>query len=119
MVALSETRLSVNDRPSDDHGPRRGDGEIRFVVLHYTDTETLQESLRLLTTPAREASSHYLIDEDGTLYRLVAESRRAWHAGLSTWRGVTDVNSHSIGIELQNPGHRCATGPFPKRRCGL
>src|SRR5208283_3912019 len=67
-----------------------------------------------LCDPAAKVSAHYLIDEDGTVYSLVPEEMRAWHAGLSSWRGKTDVNSRSIGIELVNPGHEFGYRPFPK-----
>src|SRR3546814_17201741 len=64
--------------------------------------------------PAAKVSAHYVVDEDGTVYRLVAEERRAWHAGVSAWRGARDVNSRSIGIELVNPGHERGYRPFPE-----
>src|SRR3546814_16707189 len=64
--------------------------------------------------PAAKVSAHYVVDEDGTVYRLVAEERRAWHAGVSAWRGARDVNSRSIGIELVNPGHEWGYRPFPE-----
>lgn len=74
------------------------------VVLHQTTDNTADEALDTLTDPARKVSAHYLIGRDGTLYRLVDESRRAWHAGVSYWGGNTDMNSASIGIELDNNG---------------
>ena len=67
-----------------------------------------------LCDPEAKVSSHYLLDEDGTLHRLVAEEHRAWHAGASHWRGITDVNSASIGIEIVNPGHEWGYRPFPE-----
>ena len=78
---------------------------ISMVVLHYTGMRTAAEALERMCDPAAEVSAHYMIDEDGTVHRLVDEAKRAWHAGKSYWRGVTDVNSASIGIELVNPGH--------------
>ena len=86
---------------------------LRFVVLHYTGMKTLAESLARLRDPAAAVSAHYLIDEQGGILQLVAERDRAWHAGKSFWRGVTDLNSASIGIELQNPGHAFGYRPFP------
>lgn len=85
---------------------------ISMVVLHYTGMQTMQEALDRLCDPAAEVSAHYLIDEDGTVIRLVPEDKRAWHAGRSYWRGITDVNSASIGIELVNPGHEFGYRPF-------
>lgn len=85
---------------------------ISMVVLHYTGMQTMQEALDRLCDPAAEVSAHYLIDEDGTVIRLVPEEKRAWHAGRSYWRGITDVNSASIGIEIVNPGHEFGYRPF-------
>lgn len=85
---------------------------ISMVVLHYTGMRTMQEALDRLCDPAAEVSAHYLIDEDGTVIRLVPEEKRAWHAGRSYWRGITDVNSASIGIEMVNPGHEFGYRPF-------
>ncbi len=85
-----------------------------MVVLHYTGMQTAAEALERLCDPAAEVSAHYLIDEDGTVIRLVDEANRAWHAGRSSWREITDINSASIGIELVNPGHEWGYRPFPK-----
>ena len=78
---------------------------ISMVVLHYTGMPTADEALARLCDPAAKVSAHYLIDEDGTVTALVPEEKRAWHAGKAFWRGITDINSASIGIELVNPGH--------------
>lgn len=83
------------------------------IVIHYTDTRTEADALEILCDRERQVSAHYLIGEQGTVYRLVPESERAWHAGLSFWRGERDVNSRSIGIELQNPGERFGYRSFP------
>ena len=103
--------LNVIERPSPNHGERRL--PIDMVVLHYTDMESAQAALGRLGDPAAEVSAHYLIDEDGTVYALVDEARRAWHAGAGFWAGGTDINSRSIGIELQNPGHGLGYRDFP------
>jgi N-acetylmuramoyl-L-alanine amidase len=102
------------DRPSPNHGPRPADAVIDILLLHYTGMTTAEAALARLTDPATQVSCHWLIDEDGTLYRLVDEGRRAWHAGRSFWAGCTDVNSRSIGIELVNPGHELGYPPFPQ-----
>ncbi|MCK9541221.1 MAG: N-acetylmuramoyl-L-alanine amidase [Novosphingobium sp.] len=85
---------------------------VSMVVLHYTGMETGAAALERLCDPAAKVSAHYLIDEDGTVTRLVPEEKRAWHAGKSYWRGITDVNSASIGIEIVNPGHEFGYRPF-------
>jgi N-acetylmuramoyl-L-alanine amidase len=86
--------------PSPNHNARRPN----FVIIHDTGSGDVERALRTLTDPAREVSSHYLIGRDGTLYQLVDENRRAWHAGASYWGGNSDINSASIGIELDNTG---------------
>ena len=78
---------------------------IDMIVLHYTGMKTAQEALHRLRDPEAKVSAHYVIDEDGTIYQLVDEAKRAWHAGVSHWRGVDNVNHNSIGIEIVNPGH--------------
>jgi N-acetylmuramoyl-L-alanine amidase len=85
---------------------------ISMVVLHYTGMRTGEEALERMCDPAAEVSAHYMIEENGTVIRLVDEAKRAWHAGKSYWRGITDVNSASIGIELVNPGHEWGYRPF-------
>jgi len=85
---------------------------ISMVVLHYTGMRTGAEALARMCDPAAEVSAHYMIEENGTVIRLVDEAKRAWHAGKSYWRGITDVNSASIGIELVNPGHEWGYRPF-------
>ncbi|GGC07939.1 N-acetyl-anhydromuramyl-L-alanine amidase [Novosphingobium endophyticum] len=87
---------------------------ISMVVLHYTGMKTAKEALERMCDPEAEVSAHYMIDEDGMVTRLVPEEKRAWHAGRSYWRGLTDVNSASIGIELVNPGHEFGYRPFPE-----
>jgi N-acetylmuramoyl-L-alanine amidase len=78
---------------------------ISMAVLHYTEMASAEDALARLTDPEAKVSAHYLITEAGEVIRLVEEDKRAWHAGLSYWRGHPDVNSASIGIELDHPGH--------------
>ncbi|BBC74229.1 N-acetylmuramoyl-L-alanine amidase [Altererythrobacter sp. B11] len=85
---------------------------ISMVVLHYTEMQPVTAALERLCDPAAEVSAHYLITEEGEVIRLVAEEKRAWHAGQSYWRGHRDVNSASIGIELDHPGHALGYRPF-------
>ncbi|OYU16200.1 MAG: N-acetylmuramoyl-L-alanine amidase [Alphaproteobacteria bacterium PA4] len=100
------------DRRSPNHDERTL--PISMVVLHYTGMPTAVAALDRLTDPEAKVSSHWLVDEDGQVVQLVDESRRAWHAGKSLWRGITDVNSASIGIEIVNPGHEFGYRPFPE-----
>jgi N-acetylmuramoyl-L-alanine amidase len=86
---------------------------VSMVVLHYTGMESAGAALERMCDPAAEVSAHYMIDEDGTVTQMVDEAKRAWHAGRSYWRGITDVNSASVGIELVNPGHEFGYRPFP------
>ena len=84
-----------------------------MVVLHYTGMQSAAAAIDRLCDPEAGVSAHYVIDEDGTVTQLVDEAHRAWHAGKSFWRGVTDVNGASVGIELVNPGHQFGYRPFP------
>ena len=97
---------------SPNHDARPDGAAIDMVVLHYSGMETADAALARLCDPAAKVSAHYLIDEDGFVRRLVAEERRAWHAGVAWWRGAHDVNGRSLGIELVNPGHEFGYRPF-------
>lgn len=79
---------------------------IQMLVIHYTEMEDKGFAIERLCDPEAKVSAHYLIGEQGEVVRLVPEEKRAWHAGVSYWRGHKDVNSASIGIELDHPGHR-------------
>lgn len=107
------------DRPSPNHGqripPSRGE-IITMLVIHYTGMTSAKVALDRLCDSRSQVSAHILIDEDGTAYRLVADDKRAWHAGRAYWRGTSDVNSASIGIELVNPGHEHGYGDFPENQ---
>ena len=87
---------------------------VSMIVVHYTGMPDFAGALERLTDPAAKVSSHYLVAEDGQVFRLVDEAARAWHAGRSFWRGTTDVNSASVGIEIANPGHEFGYRPFPE-----
>ncbi len=101
------------DRASPNHDERRF-GPPDMLVLHYTGMTTAAAALNRLCDPAARVSSHYVVEEDGTVWRLVPEQRRAWHAGESGWRGRHDINAYSIGIEIVNPGHEFGYRPFPE-----
>ena len=96
--------MEIIDRPSPNFEDRPNDRQVELVVLHYTAMSDAEEALKRLCDPDCAVSSHYLISQDGTLYRLVDEEKRAWHAGAGEWAGQGDVNSRSIGIELDNDG---------------
>ena len=98
--------------PSPNSGPRRDGLLPELVVLHYTQMRSPAAALERLSAPEAQVSAHYLIGADGTLWQLVDEGARAWHAGAGSWRGRGDVNSRSIGIELDNDGD----SPFPHRQ---
>ncbi len=86
---------------------------ISMLVLHYTGMQDAASAIARLTDPEAKVSAHYLVAEDGQVVRMVPEEKRAWHAGKSRWRGVDDINSVSVGIEIVNPGHEFGYRPFP------
>ncbi|WP_157220536.1 N-acetylmuramoyl-L-alanine amidase [Flavisphingomonas formosensis] len=87
---------------------------VSILVLHYTGMQDAASAISWLINPTSKVSCHYVVAEDGQVLRLVEEEKRAWHAGRSKWRGITDVNSASIGIEIVNPGHEWGYRPFPE-----
>jgi len=101
----------IIDTLSPNHDDRPGSPSM--IVLHYTGMKTGAEALARLRDPAAKVSSHYLVEEDGQTYRLVYDSQRAWHAGVSSWGGQTALNDLSIGIEIVNPGHEWGYRAFP------
>lgn len=96
--------------PSPNYNERAA--PVSMVVLHYTEMKPLAEALGRLTSREAGVSAHYLISEAGEVIQLVSEDKRAWHAGKSCWRGIRDVNSASIGIELDHPGHAPENGGY-------
>ena len=101
------------ERPSPNFNTREGQA-IDMLILHYTGMADCAGALDWLCEPASRVSTHYLIDQDGTLYAVVPESARAWHAGVASWHGEDNINSRSIGIELVNPGHELGYVAFPE-----
>lgn len=110
----ARTDPSIRDVPSPNCEPRPPGTAIDTLVIHYTGMRNAEEALARLCDPAASVSAHYMIDEDGTVSRLVPEQMRAWHAGVSSWRGETNINDRSIGIELVNPGHEFGYRRFPQ-----
>lgn len=103
--------LSLIDEPSPNQDDR--DEAVDMLVMHYTGMPTGRAALDLLKSPRAKVSSHYVVDENGAVYCLVPEGKRAWHAGVSFWRGRSMLNDTSIGIEIVNPGHAWGYRPFP------
>ena len=103
----------ILDLPSSNHNERPAGMPVDILILHYTGMKSAQAAIDRLRDPAAEVSSHYVVDEDGAVLRLVPEERRAWHAGVSYWRGHTALNNRSIGIEIVNPGHEWGYRDFP------
>jgi N-acetylmuramoyl-L-alanine amidase len=116
---VTNPALPIRERISPNQGARRAGAPIDMLVLHYTGMASAAIALDRLCDPAFQVSAHYVIEEDGALWRLVAEDRRAWHAGASSWAGDTDINSRSIGIELVNPGHGPDYRPFPEAQMAV
>jgi N-acetylmuramoyl-L-alanine amidase len=86
---------------------------VDTIILHYTGMNTGAEALARLQDPGAKVSAHYLVEENGDVYKLVDEEMRAWHAGVSYWRGDIEMNGRSIGIEIVNPGHQLGYRDFP------
>ena len=104
--------LIVRDVPSPNFDARRGPPDM--LVLHYTGMQTAEAAIARRCDAEAKVSAHYVVDEDGSILRLVAEARRAWHAGRGVWLGETDCNAASIGIEIVNPGHEFGYRDFPE-----
>ncbi len=101
---------------SPNHDERKDGMPPDMVVLHYTGMQDDQAALDRLCSAESKVSSHYVVFADGRIVQCVPETRRAWHAGVSSWAGATDINSHSIGIEIANPGHDFDYPDFPRRQ---
>ncbi|WP_310496263.1 N-acetylmuramoyl-L-alanine amidase [Sandarakinorhabdus sp.] len=104
--------MTIIDHPSPNFDDRAL--PVTMVVLHYTGMQSAEAAITRLSNAQAKVSAHWVVAEDGQVLRLVDESKRAWHAGRSWWRGITDVNSASIGIEIVNPGHEFGYRPFPR-----
>ncbi len=110
---MIRTRLAHDLVLAPNIEPRRNGREVDMLILHYTGMETAEAARRQLCNPASGVSCHYLVDEQGSITQMVGEEMRAWHAGVSFWRGETDTNSRSIGVEIHNPGHGLGYPDFP------
>jgi N-acetylmuramoyl-L-alanine amidase len=113
MILDADSSLVHALHPSCNAGPRPGGCRADMIVLHYTGMSSAEQAVKWLSDPRSKVSCHYVIDERGHITQLVPETLRAWHAGASHWAGETDINSASIGIEIQNPGHEHGYPEFP------
>ena len=116
-ILAGTSALDIRERLSPNHGSRGEAPNIRpinMLVLHYTGMQSAAAALDRLCDPAAKVSAHYVVEEDGTLWRLVPEARRAFHAGVSCWQGEADLNFVSIGVEIVNPGHEWGYRRFPE-----
>ena len=110
----TDSPLASQVIPSPNHGARTGP-RPDLLILHYTGMESAAAAIGRLNDATAEVSAHYVVVEDGRIVQMVPESRRAWHAGASAWKGWRDVNSRSLGIEIVHPGHRDGTmPPYPE-----
>ena len=114
MRAKPDSPVAAKIFPSPNHGERKDGRRPHSIILHYTGMNSAEAALKWLCNPLSEVSCHYFVFEDGHTLQLVPEARRAWHAGRGSWRGETDMNSASIGIEIVNPGHDGGYPDFPK-----
>jgi N-acetylmuramoyl-L-alanine amidase len=113
MQFAPDTPLAARVFPSPNFGARAGGQRPSILLLHYTGMASVEAAIQWLATPESNVSCHYVIGEGGEIVQMVPERHRAWHAGVSHWRGCGDINSSSIGIEIHNPGHDLGYPDFP------
>ncbi|OYW57265.1 MAG: N-acetylmuramoyl-L-alanine amidase [Hyphomicrobium sp. 32-62-53] len=114
LISAPDSPLVADLFPSPNIEPRFRGLTPSILILHYTGLESVERSLDVLSRPDCKVSCHYVVDVDGRVVQMVAEEMRAWHAGVSSWHGEADINSASIGIEIQNPGHALGYPEFPE-----
>ena len=116
FVIFTKIVLNINmimkQSPSPNFDER--DLPVSLLLLHYTGMQTGAAALERLTSAEAKVSAHYLVEEDGRIFQMVEESKRAWHGGVGFWRGISNINSASIGIEIVNKGHEWGYEPFPQ-----
>ena len=95
---------------------KRSKNVIKIIVIHYTGMQSERESIIRLCNPKSKVSSHFLINQNGKVFRLVQDNRIAWHAGKSCWERYKNLNKNSIGIELVNKGHRFGYINYKKKQ---
>lgn len=115
MSFTADAALAGEVLPAANHD-ERPDGRIDMLVIHYTGMAVDEEAVERLTSAESKVSCHYFVHQDGRILQFVPEERRAYHAGVSSWHGVTDNNGRSIGIEIANPGHEHGYRAFPEKQ---
>ncbi len=105
--------LALAQTPSPNFDERPAGQDVDILLMHYTGMKSGPEALERMRDPAAKVSAHYMVEEDGRVFQLVDEAKRAWHAGVSSWAGESNINARSIGIEIVNPGHEFGYRPFP------
>ena len=113
MTFKPDSRLASRVHPASNVEARRGGARPELLILHYTGMSSAEKAIDWLARAESRVSCHYVIDEAGRITQLVPEKLRAWHAGVSSWHGQSDINSRSIGIEIHNPGHEHGYPDFP------
>lgn len=113
LITRPDSKLVADLHPSPNIEPRQRGLTPTIIIVHYTGLNCVEKSIEVLSRPDCKVSCHYVVGEDGRITQMVAESLRAWHAGVSSWHAETDINSSSIGIEIQNPGHNGGYPDFP------
>ena len=108
--------IKIIQKKSPNFDKRPKGTKINSIIIHYTGMKTFHEAYERLCDKNSKVSSHYLIGRDGRIINLVDEKNRAWHAGISHWKGVNNLNNNSIGIELENPGHEFGYISFSKKQ---
>jgi N-acetylmuramoyl-L-alanine amidase len=116
VIVQADTSLVDAVHASPNIEPRKGCDRPDMLILHYTGMHTADKAIDWLARAESGVSCHYVIGRDGRVTQMVAESMRAWHAGVSHWAGETDINSRSIGIEIDNPGHELGYPDFPDQQ---
>lgn len=114
MIFKPDSGLVTAVRAAENVEPRRGGVKPSLLILHYTGMSCAAKAVDWLCRAESNVSCHYVVHEEGIVTQMVPEHLRAWHAGVSSWRGECDINSHSIGIEIQNPGHEHGYPDFPE-----
>ena len=108
--------IKIIQKKSPNFDKRPKSTKINSIIIHYTGMKTFDEACKRLCDKNSKVSSHYLIGRNGRIINLVDEKYRAWHTGVSEWKGVNNLNNNSIGIELENPGHEFGYIPFSKKQ---
>jgi N-acetylmuramoyl-L-alanine amidase len=114
MTFKPDSRLVQDVHPAANVEARHGVKQPSLLILHYTGMPSAAKAIDWLSRAESRVSCHYVIDEKGRITQMVPEAMRAWHAGVSCWHRERDINSRSIGIEIQNPGHEHGYPNFPK-----